>query len=304
MSLRSMLVPAAVLAGVAFAAPPAELPSRGQLVSIWVRPTGAAERKYVTVDLSAKAKTEATREDIQYGGAKAKYRGVPLRSLLDVIEHRGHSDLALLHFLNGMVVPVPVDDLELLKSLDLFVATDMEVNGKWTNAFPEVKKKGAEERDRRPLVFHGNKLVTANKKHPFVANAAQDDFAPFLYVDSLTGIEFVNDAAWYKQFAVGATDEEKKGFDIFRSHCQFCHGMRQVGARYGVDFVLPEPIAEKKDIQGLFLHVRYRDRDAAETGQMMPFFKDLTKDDVKALHAWLTALTKARPVPYTEPPHH
>lgn len=39
----------------------------------------------------------------------------------------------------------------------------------------------------------------------------------------------------------------------------------------------------------------------AKTGQMMPFFKDLQKDDVVALHAWLTALTRARPVPYVAP---
>ena len=34
---------------------------------------------------------------------------------------------------------------------------------------------------------------------------------------------------------------------------------------------------------------------------MMPFFKDVTKDDVTALHAWLTLLTSARPVPYVVP---
>lgn len=306
MNFRSCVAAVVAFAGVALgAAPEPQLPTRGQLVSIWVRPTGAAERKYVTVDLAAKPKTEFTRADIQYNGAKRRYRGVSLRALLDTLEHRGRTDLALLHFLNGMVIPLPIDDLELLKELDPIVATEIEFDDEWTTSFPEVRKKGAEARDHRPLVFQGNKVVVATARYPFVSeSAAKEGFTPFFYADSLTGIEFVNTDAWYKQFDVGLQDEEKKGFKLFHAYCQYCHAIRGVGGTYGIDYLKPSPVTERKNAQDLFLHVKYRDRNAAETGQMMPFFKDLSKDDVKAIYTWLLAVAKARPVPYTEPSHH
>lgn len=294
-SFSLLLVPAVVQAA------PAE-PPVGQIVKLWVRPSGDAERKYVQVDLSAKPKIEVTREDLQYPGEKLKYRGVHLRSLLEAMERNGRSDLVLLHFANGMAVPLPIDDLEVLKTIDPFVATELQVNNLWISAFPMVIKQGAEGRDVRPLKFGRNKVVVATKAHPHTAKAAQaDGFSPFFYCDSLIGIEFVRSAEWYKQFDLARTDGEKAGFAVFKSHCQFCHSVREVGGRYGIDFLKPNPVVERIGVQGLYLHVRYRDRDAPEKGQMMPFFKDVTKDDVTALHAWLTLVTGARPVPYVVP---
>lgn len=292
----------ALLPGVALAGPAPVEPPPGQVIKIWIRPSGSAERKYTEVDLSVKPKLEVTREDIQYPGEKMKYRGVPLRALLEVMERTGRSDLALLHFENGMTVPFPIDDLEVLKTLDPFIATELKVNDLWITAFPMVTK-GPEGHDVRPLKFQRNKLVVATKLHPFTTKAAQaDGFSPFSFTNTLTGIEYVRADEWYKQFDVGRTDGEKAGFVVFKSHCQFCHSVREVGGRYGIDFVKPAPVVERIGVHGLYLHVRYRDRDAPEKGQMMPFFKDVTKDDVTALHAWLTFLTRARPVPYVAPP--
>lgn len=302
MRLRTVMTTLVVLlAQLALAAPPPAAPA-GQRIEIWVRPSGDAPRKPVVVDLSTKPKTEVTREDLQYEGAKAKYRGVSLRSLLDVIERPGRTDLALLHFNNGMIVPLPTDDLELMKALDPFVATELQVNDLWISTFPMVTKKGADQRDVRPLKFQFNKVVVGSKIHPFTTRASQDDgFSPFFFGDSLVGIELVRADAWYKQFDVGTTEAERRGFQVFKSHCQFCHASREVGGRYGIDFMKPKPVVDRIGIQDLFLHVRYRDQNAPETGQMMPFFKDVQKDDVTALHAWLTALTKARPAPYVAP---
>lgn len=293
-----MLLAVVVSAMVQAAEPPV-----GQVIKLWVRPSGSAERKYVEVDLSAKTKVEVTREDVQYPGEKYKYRGVPLRSLLSTIERTGRSDLVLLHFHNGMVVPLPIDDLEVLKALDPLVATELKVAKLWISAFPMVSKKVAEGRDVRPLKFEHNKLVVSSKVHPYTRKSSQaDGFSPFLYADTLTGIEFVRSEEWFKQLDVGTTPEEKAGFAVFKSHCQFCHAVREVGGRYGIDFVKPAAVVERLGVQGLYLHVRYRDLDAPEKGQMMPFFRDVTKDEVNALHAWLTQLTKARPVPYVAPP--
>jgi mono/diheme cytochrome c family protein len=277
--------------------------SQAQVVKLWVRPNGNGERKVVEVDLSAKPKTETRRVDLQYPGEKMRYRGVPLRSLLNTLERTNRSDLVLLHFDNGMSVPLPTDDLELLKRLDPFVATEYEVNGLWLTAFPMVQKAGAEQRDVRPLKFKGNKLVVSSAEYPLTTKAAQaDGFSPFRYVGTLTGIEFVRSAEWFKQFDVGTTPQEKAGFEVYKGHCQYCHGIKEKGGAYGPDFVTPAPLVERLGVQELYLHVRYRDRDAPEKGLMMPFFRDVSRDDVSALQAWMQRLGTARPVPYVVAP--
>lgn len=289
---------------LAVAAPPGEAPPPvGQVLQLWVRPNGNAERRVVTIDLATRNKVEVTREDVQYPGEKFKYRGVSLRSLIDAMERTNRADLVLLHFDNGMAVPLPIDDLELLKKLDPFVATELQVNDLWLSTFPMVKKPGAEQRDTRPLKFKANKFVVSSTAHPFTSSAAQaDGFTPFFFTGTLTGLEFVRSAEWYRQFDVGVSPQEKAGFARFKSHCQYCHAIRENGGQYGTDFIKAGPVAERVSIHQLYLHVRYRDRDAAEKGQMMPFFRDLSKDDVAALHAWLGALTRARPVPYVVGP--
>ena len=51
-----------------------------------------------------------------------------------------------------MVVPFPTDDLEVLKALDPFIATELKVNDLWLAAFPMVTK-GPEGHDVRPLKY-------------------------------------------------------------------------------------------------------------------------------------------------------
>ncbi len=299
------LLPLALLtlALTARAAPEEEPEENGELVRVWVRGADDA-RKGAEVNLSSRRQLEVTRDDLQYGGKSVTYRGVPLRELIGVIERTGRSDLALLHFHNGMVVPWPIDDLELMKAVDPFVATEVKTDGEWRTTFAPVKKAGAEARDARPLFFLRNKVVVSTVQHPYTTKAAQaDGFSPFFYAGSLVGIELVRAENWYRQFEFGATEQEKHGFELFKSHCEYCHAVRGAGGRYGVEFVKGAAVTERLGLQQLYLHVKYRDRDAPESGQMMPFFKDLTKDDVAALYAWLKAVTKARPMPYVPPPH-
>lgn len=224
MRLRTATTFIVLVASAALAGP---TPPPGQLIDVWIRPSGDAPRKPITIDLSTKPKTEVTRDDFQYEGMKAKYRGVSLRALLDTLERPGRTDLALLHFNNGMIIPLPTDDYELMKTLDPFVATELKVNDLWITAFPMVTKKGAEGRDARPLKFQFNKVVVGTNLHPFTSKAAQaDGFSPFFFADSLVGIELVRAENWYKQFDVGTTPEEKRGFAVFKSHCQYCHATR------------------------------------------------------------------------------
>jgi mono/diheme cytochrome c family protein len=242
-----------------------------------------------SVDLTKLKAVEVTRPDLQVGGQR-HYRGVPLSSVVDSLKPGKQADTVLLKFANGMQVPLP-RDAKLWKELEPFIALEVERDGAWSADFPEVAKAGAEERDVRPLVFNGNKFVVSTAAHPAVAPAARENgFTPFAYVDTLVGVELVNAAEREQAIKVTRDAAAQSGFKVFLSHCQFCHGVRQVGARYGRDFATPS-LAEK-DAKALLLHVRYRDADAAEKGQMMPYFKDVGADDVKALLTWIRAVEK------------
>jgi mono/diheme cytochrome c family protein len=241
------------------------------------------------VDLAKLKRVEVTRPDIQARG-QAHYRGVPLSVLVASLKPAKVHDAVLLKFANGMQVPLPRDE-KLWKELDPFIALEVEREGVWTSAFPEIAKVGAEERDVRPLVFNGNKFVVNSVTHPAVPEEARlDGFTPFAYVDTLVGVELINTSAREKSLRVADDEAVQSGFKVFLGHCQFCHGVRTTGAKYGRDFASPS--LASKDARELLLHVRYRDRDAAEKGLMMPFFKDVKGDDVKALIAWLRAVEK------------
>lgn len=240
-----------------------------------------------TVDLTKLKRVEVTRPDLQAGG-QAHYRGVPLAVLVAQLKPAKKLDTVLLRFANGMAVPLPRED-KLWKELDPFIALQVEREGSWSADFPEISKVGAEDRDVRPLVFNGNKFVVSTSSHPSVPEAARvDGFTPFAYVDSLAAVELVNGAEFERTLLAGGGPDAQPGFRVFLGHCQFCHGVRSVGARYGRDFAAPS-LADK-DAHQLMLHVRYRDRDAAEKGLMMPFFKDVSSDDAKAIVAWVRAV--------------
>ena len=120
-------------------------------------------------------------------------------------------------------------------------------------------------------MFSGNKLVVAVLWHPAVAAAAQPAFSPWRHTDTLTGIELVAAQAYYRQFDVGGGDMVQRGQAVFQQSCQFCHGVRKVGAKFGWDFVEPTPIwSYHRPAKNLFLHVAYKPLDAAERGLMMP----------------------------------
>lgn len=303
------------------------------LISVWVRAPGMhgerapAGLELKSYDLLALPHEELDRLDPQYG-AQHRFRGVRLQSLLDAYGPPANTDLALLHFENGMVVPVPFRDAATMKKLDLFVARTLwakDERGKegWRSVFPDLPKKGAEHRDRRPIHFRDNKVVSATRWHPNVPDRMTATFSPWSYVDRLWGIELAQATAYAQQFdlspahgsapnvspdAGNGTSKKASGVSVqagrrvFAERCQFCHGISEVGARFGWDFLVPMPLHVYRPPDSLLLHVKYREGNAPERGLMMPAFPDITAAEVGALWLWMEAADQTGPRPYAPSP--
>jgi mono/diheme cytochrome c family protein len=280
-------------------------PHAGQL-EIWTRAPGAyaatsvpARTRLVTVALDRVATHEVTRPDVQYDNASRTYRVVDIDELLRSYGAPANCDVALLHFTNGMAIPLPFRDRAAMERLHPAVARAMNLDGRWSTTFPSIVKKDTEV-DARPIEFDGNKLVVADRWHPDVAAAAVASFSPWLQADSLYGIELVAGAAYLAQLDVD--EAARPGFTLFRQSCQFCHGAHFVGAAFGWDFVDPLPISQyRKTSVNLYYHVHYRASDRGDRGLMMPALAFLTEDDAAALLKWLQAIGTRPLRPYTPP---
>lgn len=280
------------------------------IVESWVRPAGdAAAVETATfprtkIELDSLARTEGRRFDAQYD----KYRwfeGVPLTALLARLKPPASVDLALLHFANGMVVPLPLRDKQLLDQLDPFIALRMRASptAPYLTEFPPLTRKAQNYVDVPATRFSGNKMVVARLWHPALGEKVQADFSPWALADSLVAVEFVQAAAYYKQFDVDSAAEPRKGLALFQQSCQFCHGARKVGAKFGWDFVEPAPLyTYRKGQKRLYYHVHFRRHDAVERGQQMPALKSMSQDDAGNLWQWLKAIG-TRPMPAYSPSH-
>jgi mono/diheme cytochrome c family protein len=274
------------------------------IVESWVRPAGGAaaaeaqEPSHTRIDLASLARTEGRRFDAQYG-KHLWFEGVPLSALLARLKPPAAVDLALLHFANGMVVPLALRDQQVLDQLDPFVALRLRAspNAAYGTEFPPVLARARDYLDVPTTRFSGNKLVVARLWHPAMGEKLPADFSPWALADSLVAVEFVEAAAYYKQFDVDPGAEARAGLGLYLKTCQFCHGARKVGAKFGWDFVEPTPLySYRKGEARLYYHVRFRRYDAIERGQHMPALKSMTRDDAGNLWQWLKALgTKPMP---------
>lgn len=285
----------------------APVSGQGNLVEVWVRaPEATTARpshlKSRTVDLDTAALVDVARFDAQYG-TRQRYRAVPLDSLLDSRNVSPGLDLALLHFENGMVVPLPFRDAKAMERLAPFVAVEVWTADSlgeqaWSRHLPELPKKGEASEDWRPIRFHGNKLVVQDRWHPDVPKATLAMFSPWQHVDRLVGIEFVQSEAYRRQLRGPNSTLVREGYRIYSERCQFCHGVQKVGASFGWDFAVPVPLHTYRDPHSLFLHAKYREMNAASRGLMMPAFPDLGAAQAEALWAWMEAIGGEGPALY------
>lgn len=287
------LVPAFLGLLLATGAP--EAPADG--VAVWRRPTAGAKPAPVVVRWASLKLEERTSQDVQLGGERT-FRGVPLKTLLlSAAQKTQAEDTALLHFKNGMQVPVPLDDASMAK-LDLFVARAVKDNaGKFVERFDNVVHERSAWMEQRAITFGTNKLVAKDPSHPALG-ATTSRFTPWAHVDTLTGVELVNGAAWERTLRVSDDPRVLQGLGTFQQRCQYCHGVRGAGATFGWDFVKPIPVHTWRDAESLLYHVKFRKLTGAEQGLMMPAQPDTTIDEVRALWDWMKAVSARELLPY------
>ena len=280
-------------------------------IELYVRKAGSPPSREATVkenpkvvDLDKEPLESVRLTDIQYDGAQ-RFRAVRLGLIISRYAPPGSTDLAILHFANGMAVPLPFRDDRAMKRLSLYVARGIlpEATKETIAPLPAISRKVENYVDVKPIVFGTNKLVVGDRWHPAVPEREQAALSPWMFVDSLTAIEFVSSAAYFRQFEVNtASHESREGLAVFMRSCQFCHGARKLGASFGWDFVEPLPITEvRRSPRALFFHVAYRAKSEQQAGVLMPALQYIDEDDARVLYQWLRDLP-ARPMPAYAPP--
>jgi mono/diheme cytochrome c family protein len=293
------LVVVGLVARSAIAAPDASI------VEIWAGSRATVQR----VDVDSLALATVSHADVQSGGTWF-CRGIPLGSLIAAYAPPASVDLALLHFANGMTVPLPFRDPRVMARLDPLIARAMSARRDGDlrpGTFPPLAGAplgGEVSPEAR------NRLVVNERWHPDVSEHALAKFTPWQHVDTLVGIELVDGSAYYGRLDVSGSSAVRAGGRLFRESCQFCHAARGVGGNLGWDFIEPEPIYS----DGWFRHFRstsdddsgYRDpatslyahatfRVPGSAGRLMPALRYLTPDDARSLWLWIRAIAAARP---------
>lgn len=235
--------------------------------------------------------------DAQYNRQET-YLGVPLTKVLSQYKKQPHDDTIILHFANQMAVMLDLGGVE-LRELSPFIALQRcSRPSSCDKDFPTISKDDVDSpyQDPRPIAFNSGKLSVLNLRHQDLINPQNPIFSPWKYVDTLIGIEYVNKKAYKKQFSFGEEDGEQ----VFWHRCQFCHGVRLIGARMGWDFVNPLPIFEKRRPEVLLNHVKYPKTRAKQMGLMMPPQSDIELPEAETLWKWLKEAAQ-KPSPEYQP---
>lgn len=278
--------------------------ARGREIEVWARGAGqhagrsdGPRKELGVLSLDNPTSPEEVRlADVQLGRT-LELEGIWLDGVLERFAKKaGKVDRVLLHFMNGMIIPLrlPGDG----ESTGVFIARAWRNGETLETTFPEVPRIEGMVPEPQPITFAGNKVVVEDGAHPSQPSSAVATFSPWRYTDSLAGIELADGRAYDRQFEVpNASPELQRGASTFLARCQFCHGVREVGATYGWDFVVPNPIFAYKDADALLTHVKLpqsRDKD----GKTMPGQKDAEPAEILELWAWTKALSESKPVPY------
>ena len=209
-------------------------------------------------------------------------------------------DLILLHFKNEMIIPYFYKAHQITKVVNPFIAFEFVEDKKWKKKFPNVKRYDERYVDPQPITFTDNKLVVETEWYPMHPMGGKSGFSPWRHMDTLVGLEFVNAKAYFRQF----TPKDSKlmgGFKVFISRCQYCHGVKNIGARYGWDFAGPIPIHKKRTIDTLKNHIKNKKENAFKLGIRMPHQKDISRNEVQELWLWMKHMTEREKLPSYQP---
>jgi len=234
-------------------------------------------------------------------GATSTVRGVSLDRLVERARVATKSDAlsvrpdtALLHFVNGMVVPVPLY-AQHEPMIDVFVAHERKRDdGTFVSAFAPLIFERSSWVEQRAIVFGDNKVVVSQLDHPLLP-ATTTRFSPWSHVDSLRAVELVRAKDVHDALDVSPDADVRRGLAVFEQRCQYCHGVggrRGAGASFGWDFVEPIALSTWRDADSLLYHVKSRKLDGADRGLMMPAQPDVTAEEIRALWLWMEAVAK------------
>jgi hypothetical protein len=280
----------------------------GSKIEVWVRANGkyASAAKFDRPGAQVVALDKLGKKDVRtmfdaQMGAKGTWRGFPISKVFKDFSVPSGVDTAILHFANGMIVPLPLDEVTRDPGrLRLFVALEFkDSDGAWSSNFPPLSKEDdSPKTDPRPIQFRANRLITASLWHPDTTARGKGDFSPWHHVDSLVAIELVSRSGWERQFASDGSPSAIEGQKVFFARCQYCHGIYLIGARYGWDFVEPLPVWKTRRPETLFNHVKYPKMDAVQRGLMMPPQKDVKSGEMFLLWKWMESVAKNPPPRY------
>jgi hypothetical protein len=279
--------------------------SIGEHITLWTRAPGLhsdgrdpGRIKAMDFDLKKHGMSVVTLSDFQYEG-RFQYKAVKLLDVIESYPVRKNTDRVLLHFKNGMIIPMPISNgFGDLKKNSPWIAISwrpLKTSGSkiepWRNGFEDIGRINERFRDPAPITFGFNKLVMKSGWHPYVSDKV---FTPFRHADTLVGIEFVNGSAYDRQFLADNNVEGKKGWQVYFERCQYCHALDKTGPTHGWDFLVPVPIYELKTAENLFYRVKYTFHNAVTMGMQMPRQESVDLQEVTDLWNWLKSFEKAK----------
>ncbi len=254
------------------------------------------ERKLI---LDNKKQQRVKMNDVQYE-AMVDVTGYRFTDLAAMNDFAKHGDTALLHFGNGMVIPHSLSDTAYNTQLDLFVACGYFDGGR-AAPFPRADRSVPEYRDPKPVTFRQNKIVVKTKMHPLHQYPDRSGFTPWRHADSLVAIEIVTMVPYFAQFA--PSDQSLgDGLGVYMSRCQYCHGLRKIGASFGWNFTGPWPLHVRRDVDSLLAQVKNDNPRAFETGSVMPHQKDISLTEVQSLWKFVRHMSERPSLNSYEPP--
>ena len=285
-----------VALGLSLWTPITQAANDGGAVDMWLRRPVASggdsiKGNLLPLDLKGPKPEELESYDVQYE-RRVKVRGLHLRDIVGIFKPIPENvDVILLHTRRGMVVPISIARLR--KDIQVFIALEIQKDGKWSTAFPASIHVEAQSSKEVPTTFSGNKVVVGEEWR-----ATETGFTPWRHLDSLVGIEFVESTAYANQFrnAKNAT-AGLKGSVVYLAHCQFCHGVKGVGATRGPELTAAVQNYGKDAVDRIHRQVQSPGA-AGMYPHFMPQQKDVTKDDIKDLVHWLDLLRGGSLAPY------
>ena len=265
----------------------ASLAQAAPSVQIWLRrpaesvTSGGDQRGNLrNVDLAGLTFDTLETYDIQYE-AMGKYRGLHLRDLIAAYKPLpGSIDTLILHFDNGMLIPVTLSMLR--GDRRIFVALEMLRDGKWTSNFPSSIRIAPGSKDERPITFAANKIVVGSDW-----SASKNQFTPWRHASSLVGIEFVEATGLINSFVQEKATKYQPGKYVYLNRCQFCHAISGQGAHFGPDFTGAFDLEAKKGWEKILAKVSKAESNADAMKHAMPKQSDFSKSDAKELFGWV-----------------